>query len=156
MESTAFYDGVLKKTRTNDSAFDLQADGDYVIPPRSTVKITTKVSRINLPLGTVGLVCPRSGLALKHDFTVLNAPGVIDENYRSAVCVIGKNFSDENLHFKDGDRVAQLLIIKNGDFLKLVNSSRDEDFVPTDDRNGQGFGSSGLSNSQMEIDFAEE
>lgn len=48
-----------------------------------------------IPAGYVGLICPRSGLALKHNITVMNAPGVIDANYRGEVGVILRNMGEQ-------------------------------------------------------------
>lgn len=159
MAKVLYYEGTLEKSRFKDAAFDLEADGDFIVEPNTTVKIPTKVSRISLPEGTVGLVSSRSGLALNSDFIVFNAPGVIDENYRSTICVIGRNFGDKPLEIKDGDRIAQLLILELAQGISMVRSKYDEHFAPVDDRGEQGFGSSGVSkvsnqtDDQLELEF---
>lgn len=66
---------------------------------------------VAIPPGHVGLVCPRSGLALNHGITVLNAPGVIDSDYRGELKVIVHNTSPIPVRFDGGDRIAQLVIV---------------------------------------------
>ena len=65
---------------------------------------------IALPAGTEAQVRPRSGLALKHGITVLNAPGTIDADYRGEVGVILINLGQESFTIHRGDRIAQLVI----------------------------------------------
>jgi dUTP pyrophosphatase len=63
-----------------------------------------------IPPGFEGQVRPRSGLALRHGVTVLNAPGTVDADYRGEVKVILANFGDEEFVVRRGDRIAQLVI----------------------------------------------
>jgi dUTP pyrophosphatase len=63
-----------------------------------------------IPPGFEGQVRPRSGLALKHGVTVLNAPGTIDADYRGEVAVVLVNHGDVAFEIRRGDRIAQLLI----------------------------------------------
>ena len=65
---------------------------------------------IALPEGYEAQVRPRSGLALKHGITVLNAPGTIDADYRGEVGVLLVNLSQEPFVVNDGERVAQMVI----------------------------------------------
>ncbi len=65
---------------------------------------------IALPAGFEGQVRPRSGLALKHGITVLNAPGTIDADYRGEVSVVLINHGSESFVIRRGDRIAQLVI----------------------------------------------
>lgn len=68
--------------------------------------------RVALPKGTVGMVCPRSGLAGRDGITVLNAPGILDEGYRGEVMVILHNTDDRNaFRISKGDRIAQLVVV---------------------------------------------
>ena len=60
--------------------------------------------------GTVGYVCPRSGMAAKHGITVLNAPGVIDPGYTGEILVNLINHGAYPYTIHSGDRVAQLII----------------------------------------------
>ena len=66
-----------------------------------------------LPPGYEAQVRPRSGLAIKHGITVLNTPGTIDADYRSEVCVILVNLSDEPFVIADGERIAQMVIARH-------------------------------------------
>jgi len=69
--------------------------------------------RIALPPGYEAQVRPRSGLALKHGITLLNAPGTIDADYRGEIGVIMANLSTEPFTVNDGDRIAQLVIARH-------------------------------------------
>jgi dUTP pyrophosphatase len=62
-----------------------------------------------MPPGVEGQVRPRSGLAIRHGVTCLNAPGTIDSDYRGEVCVILANFGEEPFSVRRGDRVAQIV-----------------------------------------------
>ena len=63
-----------------------------------------------LPAGFEGQVRPRSGLALKHGITVLNAPGTIDADYRGEVSVLLINHGDAPFQVTRGMRIAQLVV----------------------------------------------
>jgi len=111
----------LAQAHADDAAYDLRAADDYQIAPGGRVLVGTGV-RLKTPRGYAGLVLPRSGLALQHGITVLNAPGLIDPGYRGEIGVILHNsnpltFSrdkDEEATFiiSHGDRIAQLLLVK--------------------------------------------
>ncbi|MCH5168716.1 MAG: dUTP diphosphatase [Prevotellaceae bacterium] len=68
---------------------------------------------IALPPGYEAQVRPRSGLAIKHGITVLNAPGTIDADYRGEVCIILVNLSNESFTIADGERIAQMVIARH-------------------------------------------
>ena len=66
---------------------------------------------IAIPVGWCGLVMPRSGLALKHGLSIVNAPGLIDAAYRGEIKVVLINTDrDHDYHVTRGDRIAQLVI----------------------------------------------
>lgn len=65
---------------------------------------------VEIPAGFEGQVRPRSGAAIKHGVTVLNAPGCVDPDYRGEVCVILINHGDCSVQFKRGERIAQMVI----------------------------------------------
>jgi dUTP pyrophosphatase len=65
---------------------------------------------IELPEGHEGQVRPRSGLALRHGITVLNAPGTIDADFRGEVSVLLANLGAEPFTVTRGMRVAQLVV----------------------------------------------
>ncbi|APR76182.1 Deoxyuridine 5'-triphosphate nucleotidohydrolase [Minicystis rosea] len=65
---------------------------------------------VAIPSGYEGQVRPRSGLALRHGITVLNAPGTIDADYRGELKVLLVNHGDAPFVVRRGDRIAQLVI----------------------------------------------
>lgn len=95
--------------REGDAGLDLRATVEDVVNPNETKLIYSGIG-IALPKGLVGLVVPRSGLALKHSVTVLNAPGIIDSGYRGEIGIILHNFGKEPFVVNKGDRVAQLIV----------------------------------------------
>jgi dUTP pyrophosphatase len=121
-----------------DAGADLRAADSYVVLPRERVLIKTGL-KIELPIGYVALVHPRSGLALKHGITVLNTPGTIDSGYRGEVGVILYNTSDEPFLIDKGDRIAQMVIQKYETAVFSVVESLDDT-----ERGAGGFGSTGV------------
>lgn len=99
--------------RPGDAGADLVAAVDMTIPARGgRVMVPTGIA-LALPDGYVGLVHPRSGLAVKHGVTTLNSPGTIDSGYRGQVHVILVNTDpDSDFDVKRGDRIAQLVVQK--------------------------------------------
>jgi dUTP pyrophosphatase len=67
---------------------------------------------LEIPPGYEVQVRPRSGLALRHGLTVLNAPGTIDADYRGPVGVLLVNFGTEAFTLRRGDRIAQLILAR--------------------------------------------
>jgi dUTP pyrophosphatase len=121
-----------------DAGFDLYSIEEVTLAPFERKAIRTGIS-IALPPSTVGLVHPRSGMALNHGIAVLNSPGTIDSGYRGEIKVILINL-DPNISFsiKPKDRIAQLVIqdFKNAEF-ELVEE------LPASMRGSGGFGSTG-------------
>ena len=68
---------------------------------------------IALPPGYEAQVRPRSGLALKHGITVLNAPGTVDADYRGEIGVVLINLSNQDFTVNDGERIAQMVIARH-------------------------------------------
>ncbi len=85
------------------------ADAAVEIAPGGRAMIPTGVV-IALPRGSEGQIRPRSGLAIRHGVTVLNAPGTIDADYRGEVQVILVNLGSESFVIRRGMRIAQLVI----------------------------------------------
>jgi dUTP pyrophosphatase len=96
-----------------DAGLDLFAREDANISAGGgRVLMPTGIS-IAIPLGYCGLVMPRSGLALKHGISVVNAPGLIDSAYRGEIKVVLLNTDPAaDYHITRADRVAQLVIQK--------------------------------------------
>jgi dUTP pyrophosphatase len=65
-----------------------------------------------LPDGFEAQITPRSGLAVKHGISVVNAPGIIDADYRGEINVILINLSNEPFTINDGERIAQMAVLK--------------------------------------------
>jgi len=121
-----------------DAGLDLRSRVDVELAPGQRLLIPTGIA-IALPPGLVGLIHPRSGLALRTGFTLVNAPGTIDAGFRGEVAVIGFN-SDvaTTVQITRGDRIAQLVIQQLPRF-NLIEVSD----LPGSARSEQGFGSSG-------------
>ena len=96
---------------TQSAGMDLRANisEPIVLRPMERRLIPTGLY-IALPEGFEAQVRPRSGLALKHGLTVLNAPGTIDADYRGEVGVVLINLSDKDFVINDGERIAQMVI----------------------------------------------
>ncbi len=93
---------------------------------------------IALPPGHEAQVRPRSGLALKHGVTVLNAPGTIDEDYRGPIGVVLINHGNADFRVEHGDRIAQLIVAP----VTRVTIQSAESLDDTD-RGAGGYGSTG-------------
>jgi len=85
------------------------ADAPLELAPGARALIPTGIA-IALPPGTEAQVRPRSGLAVKHGLTVLNAPGTIDADYRGELQVLLVNLGAETVRVTRGMRIAQLVI----------------------------------------------
>ncbi|HVW32766.1 MAG TPA: dUTP diphosphatase [Acidimicrobiia bacterium] len=94
-----------------DAGYDLRAREAAVIPPAGGRAAVPTGVAVAIPLGWAGLVLPRSGLALRHGVTCLNAPGLIDAGYRDEIRVILVNHDPtEPFKVDVGDRIAQLVV----------------------------------------------
>ena len=119
---------------------DLRAniDESIVLRPLERRLIPTGLF-IALPEGYEAQVRPRSGLALKHGLTVLNAPGTIDADYRGEIGVVLVNLSDKDFVVNDGERIAQLVIARYEQAeLQLV------DVLDETERGAGGYGHTGV------------
>ncbi len=88
---------------------DLYACSDHEVQAGETVFVHTGIA-IELPLGTVGLIYARSGLACKQGLAPANKVGVIDCDYRGEIIVALHNHGKEMRRVALGDRIAQLVI----------------------------------------------
>jgi dUTP diphosphatase len=87
----------------------VSADAPITIAPGQRAIIPTGIA-IALPRGIEGQIRPRSGLALRHGVTILNAPGTVDADYRGEVQVILINLGAEPFQVERGARIAQLVL----------------------------------------------
>jgi len=93
---------------------------------------------VELPPGFEGQVRPRSGLALKHGVTVLNAPGTVDADYRGEIGVLLVNLGRETVTISRGERIAQLVVSR----FERVEVTESAELTGTY-RGEKGFGSTG-------------
>jgi len=123
--------------KAGDAGADLRSVEDLIISNGARALVRTGV-RIALPAGYVVLVHPRSGLALKHGITELNAPATIDAGYRGEIMVTLFNSGTEDFEIKVGDRIAQLVVQEffEARFIRVES-------LPDSDRSETGYGSSG-------------
>jgi len=123
-----------------DAGADIVSRIDVTLAPGERALVPTGIA-IALPDGYVALVHPRSGLAIKHGVTMVNAPGTVDAGYRGELQIILINHDkNESVSFKRGDRIAQLVIqkVERAEFIEV----RD---LPGSGRGTGGFGSTGRS-----------
>lgn len=116
---------------------DLCADVEVTLAPGQRALVPTGLL-LEIPPGYEGQVRPRSGLALRHGVTVLNAPGTIDSDYRGEVSALLIHHGDEPITLRRGERVAQLVIAK----VERVEWEEAETLSETT-RGAGGFGHSG-------------
>ena len=128
-------------TRANesDAGWDIYSDEDVIINPNTQRLISTGIS-VEIPHGTVGLIWPRSSLAVKNGVDVF--AGVVDSGYRGEVKVClfnaGSVWSTPRVNIAKGDRIAQILFQPIPQF-SLVESTE----LTDTNRGSGGFGSTG-------------
>ena len=108
-----------------------------VLPPGGRALVATGLS-IALPEGYEAQIRPRSGLALRHGVTVLNAPGTIDADYRGEIGVILVNHGTDPLAIERGMRIAQLVVAP---YVRVTWCETDS--LDATARGAGGFGSTG-------------
>ncbi len=122
----------------NDAGLDLYSIEDQEILPGESKLIHTGIL-IELSPGTEAQVRPRSGLALKHQITVLNTPGTIDADYRGEIGVILINHGTTTFKINKGMKIAQLVIAP------VIHAEIEEvEQLSSTLRGDHGFGSSGV------------
>ena len=131
----------LPEYKTPQSAgMDLRANisESVELRPMERKLIPTGI-KIQLPEGYEAQVRPRSGLALKHGITVLNAPGTIDADYRNEIGALLINLSNDIFFIEPNDRIAQLVIAKHetAEWIEV-------DVLDDSERGENGFGHTGV------------
>ncbi len=122
-----------------DAGYDLRARESLVLTPGGGRAAVPTGIAVAIPDGFCGLVLPRSGLALRHGVSCLNAPGLIDAGYRDEVRVILVNHDPaQPFEVARGDRIAQLLIVRAEAVQWVVVDDLDDSV-----RGKGGFGSTG-------------
>ena len=128
-------ESIPQYAHTGDAGADITASQKITIPPWDRSLVSTGV-RLEIPEGCVGLIWPRSGLAVKKGIDC--GAGVIDSHYRGEVKVLLFNHSDTEFQIEPGDRIAQILIqkVERVEFLPAEQLNKTA-------RNDAGFGSTG-------------
>lgn len=129
---------LLPQYETAGSAgLDVRCIDNIVLNPGERILAPTGLF-VEIPYGYEIQVRPRSGLALKQGITVLNTPGTIDADYRGEIGVILINHGSTVVEFKQGDRIAQLVLAKT----ERIEWVLSETLTGTA-RGNHGFGSTG-------------
>lgn len=138
--------GAELQKRDGDAGYDLRAQTDFTVGLRPGCRLFVNTGlRIELPEGYAGLVLPRSGLARDKGVTLVNSPGLIDSSYRGEIGVTllhTGSFAngDTALPIANGDRIAQLVIVKVSDLAVVA-----VDELSETERGEDGFGSTGVA-----------
>lgn len=126
------------RAHPGDAGVDLYATTDLQLAPGRRQLVGTGIA-VALPIGTVGLIHPRSGLAARAGLSIVNAPGTVDAGYRGEikVCLINLD-PTEPIAITRGDRIAQLLV-QRVELPTLIEVAELDDTA----RGAGGYGSSG-------------
>ena len=126
--------------RAGDAGADLVAREDVILAAGGGRAMVPTGVAVAIPDGHAGLVLPRSGLAMRHGVTVLNAPGLVDAGYRGELNVVLVNTDPtDDYAVRRGDRIAQLVVVA----VEQVAVQVVEDELPASERGAGGFGHSG-------------
>ena len=113
---------------------------ESIVIPRGARRLVPTGFAFAVPVGFEGQVRPRSGLALKHGVTVLNAPGTIDADYRGELPVVLVNHGEDDFVIEPGDRIAQLVVAAVAHVeIDVV------DALDATERGAGGYGSTGVA-----------
>ena len=128
---------VPQRAYAGDAGLDLSSCERVELAPGERALVATGLA-VAIPEGYAGYVQPRSGLAIKHGISMVNAPGLVDSGYRGELKVILHNTDlREPFVVEPGMRIAQLVVMPIPD-LELV----EVDELPESERGVRGFGSS--------------
>jgi dUTP pyrophosphatase len=124
--------------RAGDAGADLVAREDVVLAAGGGRGVVPTGVAVAIPDGYAGFVLPRSGLAVAHGVTVLNAPGLVDCGYRGELRVALVNTATLDYVVRRGDRIAQLVVqrVEEVAFVEVAE-------LPSSERGEGGFGHSG-------------
>jgi len=124
--------------RPGDAGADLVAREDVVLAAGGGRAVVPTGVAVAIPDGYAGFVLPRSGLAVNHGVTVLNAPGLVDCGYRGELRVALVNTDRTEYLVRRGDRIAQLVVqrVESAAFVEVAD-------LPTSARGEGGFGHTG-------------
>jgi dUTP pyrophosphatase len=129
-----------QRAHPGDAGLDLAACEERVLAPGERASVGCGVA-VEFPPGHAGLVVPRSGLALRHGISLVNAPGLIDPGYRGEIRVVLINTDrTHTFRVRRGDRIAQLLVVP----FSLCRVCECE-ALGEGERGERGFGSTGVA-----------
>lgn len=131
------------RAHAGDAGVDLCSAQDVELAPGERVLVSTGVA-VAIPVGMVGLVHPRSGLAARVGLSIVNSPGTIDAGYRGEIKIALINLDPGiPIVVRRGDRIAQLLVqrVELPDLVEVT--SFDEAGLADTTRGDDGHGSSG-------------
>ena len=112
---------------------------EVLIPANGRIMISTGLA-IEIPKNCEGQIRSRSGLSIDHGVIVLNSPGTIDQDFRGHLKIILANFGTEDYLIRQGDRIAQLVVIN------IVRPKiRLAEKLSSSERGNKGFGSTGIT-----------
>ena len=131
---------VPERAHAGDAGYDLRSVEEMELVPGGRALVRTGIS-VALPSGYAGLVLPRSGLAVRHGISLVNAPGLIDSGYRGEILIPLINHDPQEIfRVEEGTSIAQLVLVRAGEAafeeVELLE-------VGPDGRGEGGFGSSG-------------
>lgn len=131
---------VPERAHAGDAGYDLRSVEEVELVPGGRALVRTGIS-IAIPGGYAGLVLPRSGLAVRHGISLVNAPGLIDSGYRGEILIPLINHDRQEIfRVEEGTSIAQLVLVRAGEAafeeVELLE-------VGPDGRGEGGFGSSG-------------
>jgi dUTP pyrophosphatase len=131
---------VPERAHAGDAGYDLCSVEEVDLAPGARALVRTGIS-VAIPDGHAGLVLPRSGLAVRHGISLVNAPGLIDSGYRGEILVLLINHDREDpFRVQRGTRIAQLVLVRAWEAafeeVELLEAG-------PDGRGEGGFGSSG-------------
>lgn len=129
-----------ERAHDGDAGYDLRAAEGCTLGPGERASVGTGIA-VEIPDGCAGLVLPRSGLAMAHGISLVNAPGLIDSGYRGEVRVLLLN-TDRSAAFevRAGDRIAQLVVVRHDE-----GDAEEAESLGDTARGAAGFGSTGTS-----------
>lgn len=131
---------VPERAHAGDAGYDLRSVEEMELVPGGRALVRTGIS-VALPSGYAGLVLPRSGLAVRHGISLVNAPGLIDSGYRGEILIPLINHDRQEIfRVEEGTSIAQLVLVRVGEAafeeVEILE-------VGPDGRGEGGFGSSG-------------
>ena len=122
---------------SGDAGVDLYAREKGTVWPGERKLVPTGIA-VAVPPGYVGLIAPRSGLAINHGISLVNSPGILDSGFRGEIHAIVINEGEEAFEYDRGDRIAQLVVVPYVEQHFEVVAE-----LPDSDRGEGGFGSTG-------------